>query len=428
LAVLLRKAHALTDKETIVLADFTNTTGDTVFDGTLRQALAVQLEQSQFLSLVSVKRIQQTLRMMVQPAGARLTPEIAQELCQRADSKAYIGGSIASLGSQYVLGVKAVNCRTGDSLAEEQERATGKEQVLSAMDKAAANLRKKLGESFSSIQKFDVPLTQVTTPSLEALKAYTLGREQVMRMDSLDAIPFFKRAIELDPNFASAYSGLGTTYANLLDNELAEEYTKKAFELRERASEREKLHIASRYYDEVTGELDRSLEVLEVWKQTYPRDYVPVNNIAYTYERMGELEKAAEGYRAVIALNPQPPAIPYQNLGRTLLWLDRREEAKSVMEEALGKNLGTINLHLWLYELAFEQKDAGAMERQVEWAAGRPEEYLMLVWRSSAALFEGKLQSARELVQRANELATRQKLKSRAAGVTASFAMQTALL
>ena len=253
------RSPKLTDKDTIVLADFTNTTGDAVFDGALRQGLAVQLEQSPFLSLVSERRIQQTLRLMGQPADARLTPEIARELCQRAGSKAYLSGSIASLGSQFVLGLNAVNCQTGDSLAEEQERATDKEHVLPAMDKAAAKLRAKLGESLGTVQKFDTPLAQATTPSLEALQAYSLGRQTMAgKGEHAAAVPLFQRAIRLDPNFAMAYASLGTSYSNLGETTLAAENTRKAYELREQVSEREKFYIESHYYGNVTGDLEKA--------------------------------------------------------------------------------------------------------------------------------------------------------------------------
>jgi eukaryotic-like serine/threonine-protein kinase len=272
-------------------------------------------------------------------------------------------------------------------------------------------------KSLSSIQKFDVPLSQATTWSLEALRDFTLGSEQARRGDSAGSIPFFKRAIELDPNFANAYASLGVVYDNLemnMNSDLVAEYTKKAFELRDRVSEREKFYISSLYYDSVTGELDKSIETLEVWRRTYPRDDAPVNNLGFAYERVGELEKAAAEYRAAVPLDPQS-AIPYQNLGRVLLAVNRPDEAKAVLEEAVAKKLDYINTDAWLFELAFEEGDAAAMQRQVDWAASKPDESGMLEQQIDAALFEGRLARARELTRRANQLSARNNLKGEAA-------------
>jgi len=270
-----RKATALTERDSILLADFANTTGEAAFDGTLKQALAVELEQSPFLNIFPEQAVRETLRYMGRSPTERLTGEVAREVCERQAIKAMLTGSIAGLGSHYVIGLEAVNCRTGDSLAREQVEADSREQVLTALGKAATQLRGKLGESLSSIQKFDVPLIQATTSSLEAFKAYTLGREQIFQGKNLDAIPFFKRAIELDSNFALAYLNLGIAYFNVGENDLVAGYTRQAFELRDRVSEREKFAISSLYYGSVTGELDKASEVLEVWKRSYPRDLPP---------------------------------------------------------------------------------------------------------------------------------------------------------
>ena len=264
----------LTDKDTIVLADFTNTTGDTVFDGTLRQGLAVQLAQSPFLNIVPDDKLVQTLHFMGQPPDARLTPPIAREICQRIQSAAVVDGSIANLGSQYVIGLKAVNCRTGDSLAQEQATAGAKERVLTALGEAAANLRGKLGESLTTVQKIDTPIEQATTPSLEALQAYSMGMETLMgKADSAAGVPMFQRAIRLDPNFVMAYAALGASYSNLGENDLAAENARKAYELRERVSEREKFFVETFYYELGTG-METARQVYELWAQTYPRDYV----------------------------------------------------------------------------------------------------------------------------------------------------------
>jgi tetratricopeptide (TPR) repeat protein len=421
-----RKAKALTERDTILLADFTNTTSEAAFDGTLKQALAVQLGQSPFLNIFPEQQVRQTLRYMGRSPDERLTGDVAREICERQGIKALLTGSISSLGSHYVITLQALNSRTGDSLAREQVEAGSREQVLVALGKAASHLRGKLGESLSSIQKFDVPLTQATTSSLEALKAFTLARGQHQSGDFAGSIPLFKRAIELDPNFAGAYLNLGTAYFNLGKQDPAAEYTKKAFELRDRVSEREKLFISSRYFDTVTGELDKSIETLEVLKRTYPRDHPAVNNLGYAYERMGELEKAAEEYRAAIALNPQTPIV-VQNLGRVLFDLGRVEEAKAVLEEAIAKKLDYGNTHFWLYEIAFAQGDSAAMQRQVEWAAGKPDEVGMIRMQASVALFEGRLARARELTRRANQLAASNNTKGEIAAGAAILAEQAAL-
>jgi serine/threonine protein kinase len=294
----------LTDKDTIVLADFTNKTGDSVFDDTLRQGLQVQLEQSPFLSLISEDRIRQTLRQMGQPPDARLTPPIAREICQRTESAGVLNGSIASLGSQYVLGIQAVNCRTGDSLAEEQATAVGKEQVLKAVGDAAAKLRNKLGESLSTLQKFDTPLEQATTPSLEALQAYSRGWSYVNSGDENGAVPFFQQAIRLDPNFAMAYSVVGTRYSNLGQVTLAAENARKGFELRERVGEREKFYIESHYYIYATGDLERVRQVHELWSQYYPRDFLPPLNQSVIYSQLGQYDKALADAREALRRAP----------------------------------------------------------------------------------------------------------------------------
>jgi tetratricopeptide (TPR) repeat protein len=350
------KAHALSDKDTIVLSDFTNTTGDTVFDGTLRQGLAVQLEQSPFLSLISDQRIQQNLLLMGQPADARLTPAIAQELCQRAGSKAYIGGSIASLGSQYVLGLKAANCRTGDSLAEEQVTADGKERVMKVLSEAAAQLRRKLGESLSTAQKFDTPLEEATTRSLEALQAYSLGRKTMVgKNDYYAAVPLFQRAIHLDPNFAMAYASLGVCYSFFGETSLSEENTQKAYELRDRTSEREKFYIESHYYHFVTGNLEKARQTYDLWAQTYPRDSVPPGNLGLIYGNLGQHDKSLAELRENLRLDPS--ALAYGNLVTSYLQLNRLEEARTTAEEAQKIKVDSPSLHFFLYQRAFLQND-----------------------------------------------------------------------
>jgi tetratricopeptide (TPR) repeat protein len=422
------KAHALSETDTVVLADFANSTGDPVFDGTLRQGLAVQLEQSPFLSLISEQRIQQALRLMGQPPDARLTPEIARDLCQRMGSAAVLDGSIANLGSQYVLGLKALNCRTGDSLAEEQARATGKEQVLGAMDKAAANLRSKLGESLSTVQKFDTPAEQATTPSLEALKAYSLGRKTMVgKGDNAGAVPFFQRAIRFDPNFAMAYASLGVDYSNLGETSLGVENTRKAYELRERVSEREKFYIESHYYHYVTGDLEKARQAYELWAQTYPRDDVPPYNLGVVYANLGQYDKMLAEFREALRLDPAS-AGNYPSVFESYLGLNRLEEARATAEEAQAKKLDSPYLRAQLYLLAFLQNDAAGMAQQVAWAAGKPGvEDALLAFEASTAAYSGRLGRAREFSRRAVASAERAEEKEAAAGYEAEAAVREAL-
>ena len=275
----LHRAPVLTARDSILLTDFVNTTGDSVFDGTLKKALAVALGQSPYLNVVSDERVQQTLKLMGRPPDTRITRDIGREICQRNDLKAVVNGSIASLGARYVVTLDVMNAGTGESLAEEQVQATGKEEVLDALGKAASRLRSRLGESLSSVQRFDKPLAEASTSSLEALKAFSLGEAQRARGEELSSIPFYKRAIELDPNFALAYARLGTVYSNIYESELAEQYHGRAFELRDRAGERERLYIMGHYYRS-TGQIDKRIQTMEIYRQTYPADSIPLSNLA----------------------------------------------------------------------------------------------------------------------------------------------------
>ena len=283
-------AAPLTDKDTIVLADFVNTTGDPVFDGTLKQALAVQLEQSPFLNIFSDQRVREALRFMNRPPDERVTKAIAREICERQGLKAFLAGSISNLGSHYVVTIEAANAQTGDTIARQQVEAESKEQVLSAVGNAATKIREKLGESLASIQKYDAPISQTTTSSLEALKVFSLGVEQQLKGKYLEAIPFFRRATEMDPKFPRAYAHMSSMYFNTRQFDLAADASRKAYELRDRVGEYERLYITQVYYDNVTGELEKYLETLELWKRTYPRDYRPANALAVIGQR--EAEKA----------------------------------------------------------------------------------------------------------------------------------------
>ena len=423
-----RKAHALTDEDTIVLADFTNTTGDAVFDGTLRQGLSVQLEQSPFLSIVPDQQIQQTLKMMGQRPDAKLTPEITRELCQRTSSAAVLDGSIAQIGSQYLLTLKALNCASGQSLASTEAETSDKNHVLEALGKASSEIRKKLGESLATVRKFDTSLEQATTPSLEALQAYTFGRQKIgPEGDFASAVPLFQRAVRLDPNFSMAYASLGMTYFNLGEQSLGAENTRKAYELRERTSEREKFYIESHYYELVTGDLEKARQVYELWAQSYPRDYVPPNNLGSMYGVLGQYEKDLIEGREALHLEPSS-GLGYANLVIEYLFLNRLEEAQATALEAQAKNLDSPSLRLNLYRLAFLQNDAAAMAQQVAWAQGKPGvEDVLLDYESHTTAYFGRLAKARELCRQAVASAARAKKKEKVARYEADAAVREAL-
>lgn len=410
-----RHAPALTEKDTLVLADFANSTGDAVFDDTLKQGLAVQLGQSPFLSILSDEKVRDTVKLMGRAPSERLTPEVARDLCQRAGSKAYIGGSIANIGSQYVLGLSAVNCRNGDSIAQEQLQAARKEDVLKALGEASKDLRKKLGESLSSIQKYDTPIVQATTPSLEALKAFSLGAKTSAEMGQVEAIPFFKRAIELDPGFALAYATLGDMYLALGEPGPGTENLQKAYELRERGSDREKFEITAGFYAGVTGELDKANQTCELWARAYPREHRPHLVLAYNYELLGSYEKAISENLEAIRLNPDV-ALLYSNLMEDYTPLNRLEEAKATYHRALDRRLDGPYLHTDLYVIAFLENDTAEMQRQISLASGMPgaEDWLFSL-QSDTAAYSGYLSNARQFSVRAVESARRNSLNEVAA-------------
>ena len=421
-----RRAAALTDKDTVLLADFVNTTGDAVFDGTLKQGLAVQLGQSPFLNLFSEARVRQTLRLMGRSPDERVTVDIGREMCQRQGLKALITGSIASLGSHYVLTLEALNSQSGEVLASEQAEAESKEQVLKTLSQAAINLREKLGESLNSLQRFDAPL-EVTTSSLEALKAYSLASDQAQRGKWLEAMDHYKHALELDPNFASAYSGLSVSYANTGQPKLAAEFAAKAYPLRDRVSEVEKLRISSFYYFYVTGELEKYIEVLELYKQTYPRDERPYINLSVAYDRIGQWEKSAGEAGEAIRINPNTVA-PHGNLARALLRLNRFDESVAVLDRAFKQyKLDSEHLHTWVYNLAFIRGDAATMKHEVESLAGKPNEYIALDWQTNSASFAGQWRLAQDFSRRSIDLAAHNNAKEVAAQYAAEDALRAAV-
>src|SRR5450631_4115068 len=335
----LHRAPKLTDKDSIVLADFTNTTGDGVFDGTLRRGLSVQLEQSPFLSIINDQQVQQTLTMMGRKPDATLTPELARELCQRTGSAAVLDGSIAQIGTQYLLTLKAVNCGSGESLASTEAQANDKNHVLDVLGKTASEIRTKLGESLSNVQKFNIPLQRATTPSLEALQSFSLGWKTVGgNGDSASAVPLFGRAITLDPNFAMAYASLGAAYSNLGERNLASENLRRAFELREHVSVREKMFIETNYHKFVTGDLEKAQRGFEVWTQTYPREPIPPNSLGVIYTALGQYEKSLAEYHQALQFDPDSSLV-YGNIVLSYLSLNRLKEARAAGEEALAKKL-----------------------------------------------------------------------------------------
>ena len=418
-------AARLTDKDTIVLSDFINKTGDAVFDDTLKQGLSVQLEQSPFLDLVSDRRVNQTLKLMGRPAGDRLTPEVTQEVCERTGSKAMLIGSIAGLGSQYVIGLKAVNCNTGDALAEAQEQAAGKEAVLKALDAAAVSMRSKLGETLSSVQKYATPVEEATTPSLDALKAYSLGVKTYAKGDAA-ALTSFKRAVELDPNFAMAYAWMSGVYWDLNEAGRGAENARKAYGLREKVSERERLFIEGKYYFSPTGELEKAAQTCELWQQTYPRDDAPYRERGMISAFLGNWEKALEEWREALRLDPNN-AVNYLTLGVAYTALNRLDEADAVFKLAEQHKVESEVL-IQRYQLAFLKGNAAQMAQLASAAGGKPgtEDDVFLATLADTEGWYGKLKNAHDLTGRAVDSAQHNDAKERAATYQAEAALREA--
>ncbi len=401
-----RGAQALTERDFVLVTDFVNTAGDAVFDGTLKQALAIQLEQSPFLNVFPDDRVRSALGLMGQPADARVTSAVGREICEREGIKAMLTGSIAGLGSHYVITLDAVNARTGAAIAREQVQAESKERVLTALGQASSRLRAKLGESMGSIQAYDAPIERATTSSLEALKAFSTAQELRGTKGELEAVPFLQKAIELDPNFAMAQAKLGTLYSNIFEGERGIAFTTKAFELRDRVSEREKFYISVRYYGYVTGEQPKLREALELWRRTYPRDSVALNYQQGQYRLMGERERVLEAAREEVQLAPYD-GYAYGDLASAYLALNRTEEAKAVLEQAFRQKVDQSARHGDRYVIGFLQADAEAMRRELEWYKGRPEEGDVRWAQARAAAHGGRLAQARELYAEAGGLARR---------------------
>jgi eukaryotic-like serine/threonine-protein kinase len=405
-----KKARALNETDTVVLADFSNSTADEVFDGTLKQGLSVQLSQSPFLNILSDSKVRQGLKLMGLRPSDPLTPEVARDLCQRTGSKAYLSGSISTLGSQYVIGLNAINCQTGDTLAQKQVQAAKKEDVLKALGQAATALRENLGESLSTIHKFDKPLDEATTPSFEALKAYSEGRKMLQQKGDVDAIPFYKRAIELDPNFAMAYAGLGVSYENMSQSASGEENLKKAYELRDRVSEREKYRIAALYYNFVVGDMDKSIETYRLWSNDYPRDYVPRHNLGTLYSGVGQYEKSAAALKEALRIDPDL-GISYGNLASAYIALNRLQDAKDACQQALARKLDHQMVHNSLLAIAFLENNQAEIDRELAWAAGTPNEVLFMGIEANQLAYFGKVQAAQKLARQLEAAALRYNLK-----------------
>jgi tetratricopeptide (TPR) repeat protein/predicted Ser/Thr protein kinase len=418
---LIHRRPALTEKDTILVADFVNTTGDSIFDGTLRRALSVDLEQSPFLNVFPDQKVRETLKFMGRLPDARITSEVAREISQRNGIRAVLGGTIASLGSRYMITVDAVNVSTGESLGTGQAQADSKEQVVDALGRATSALRGKLGESLASIQRFNKPLVEATTSSLEALKAYTLGNEKHNANEDLASIPFYQQAIELDPNFAMAYAELGTASGNLRQFKLAEHYRQKAFELRDRASERERLYITAHYYADA-GQFEKGVAAYELYKQTYPRDPTPYVNLAVDYNLFGQFEKALESAREAISVAPKL-YYAYDEQAKSYMALNRLDEAKAILKSGLQQT-DSLALHLDLALIALVQGDKAALEREDTLVQKSPEfELDVIIRNANMAAARGQVRRAADLYMSAAQTAERLKLNEVAALTIANQAV-----
>ena len=414
----------LTNRDTIVLADFVNTTGDPVFDGTLLQGLAIQLQQSPFLSLVSEERIHKTLKLMDQPADTRLTPDLAREICQRTGGAAFLDGSIKSLGSQFVIGLRARNCRSGDVLYEDQVQAGKKEDVLNALSRIASTFRTKVGESLSTVKEHDTPLPEATTPSLDALKAYSLASKVHLASGGAPAMPLYRRAIEIDPGFAMAYADLGHAYGEIGESDLSAESTRRAYELRNRASDAEKFYISASYDFRVTGNLENGQKTCELWAQTYPRDAMPYGFLSSILGIIGKNEKAVEASTKSLELDPES-VFTYGMLTINNLACGRIEEAESVMRRAADRKLEDVVFPFIRFDIAFLRGVKAGMDREIARARGVPGlEDLMADKEAFVMAYYGHLQQARKQTQHASDLAEQASQKESSALYEAGAAVR----
>jgi eukaryotic-like serine/threonine-protein kinase len=408
-----RRAHALTERDSIVLTDFINTTGDQVFDRTMKQALEVDLGQSAFLNVVSEQKVRETLKLMGRPQDERLTTEIARDLAQRTGSKAVLAGDIAQLGSQYVITLNAIDAVNGDTIAQDQEQAESKEKVLAALDKAASRLRSKLGESLTSVQKLDKPLEEATTSSLAALKAFSEGEETRDKSGDEEAIPFYQHAVELDPNFALAYSRLGTLYGNSDERGQEIEYQTKAYELRDRVTDRERFYITAHYY-EALGDIPKEIETYELWLKSYPRDAIPQLNMGVDYAELGQFDKALSASSKALDMDPSSQ-LNYFNTAAYFMLNNRLDEGKQILRRAFDAGMDSVSLRLVQSNIAFLEGDMATVQRNLEWAKGRAGSGLLFIIRAEMSIYYGKLRESRGFLQQAVEEAKSGRSPKRAA-------------
>lgn len=417
------KAHALTERDSLVLTDFINTTGDQIFDRTLKQALEVDLGQSPFLNVISEQKVRSTLKLMGRSQEEHLTTEIARDLAQRTSSKAVLVGNIAQLGSQYVITLNAINAVNGDTIAQDQEQAESKEKVLAALGNTASRMRSKLGESLASVQKLDKPLEEATTSSLAALKAFSQGEETRNKSGDDEAIPFYKQATELDPNFALAYARLGTIYGNNGERDQEIEYKTKAYELRDRVTEHERFYITAHYY-ETLGDVPKIVETYELWMKSYPKDAIPQLNIGVEYSALGQYDKSLEASRKALELDPASQ-LNYANTADAFMATNRLDEAKQILRRAFDAGMDSVSLRGIQNNVAFLEGDMATVQRNLEWAKGRAGGSGLFMGRAAMAIYYGKLREAQEFLQQAlAEAKSRHSLRSAANCLAGMASMQ----
>jgi DNA-binding winged helix-turn-helix (wHTH) protein/tetratricopeptide (TPR) repeat protein len=414
--VRMRRPPPLNEADLVLVSDFVNTTGEPVFDGTLKQALTVKLAESPYFDIVSDSTNRETLGLMGRAADERIVPPVARELCQREGAKAVVGGSIVSLGNKYVLDLNAMNCLTGASLAHQQIEALDIEQVLSKLGQVIPPLRRKLGESIGSIQKFDTPIEQATTKSLAALKAYTTGEQKREQGKEEESIPFYKMAIELDANFAIAYARLAAIYRNLHERGLADEYLRKAFERREHVSEREKFYIQAHYYDNAANDYDKTIDTYKLWTEVYPHDFSPFDGLSSKYIEIGQPQKAIAAAQQALRLNPKY-GLAYASLARAYERATRLAEARAICEKAIAEKVDSFWTHQLLYRIAFVEGDEAVMQREIDWSKGKPQESVMNYYQAKAALSLGELRRSREHFERARAIAQQNGLKEQVVAI-----------
>jgi len=422
-----KRKPALTNSDTVLLTEFINTTGESVFDGTLKQALAVQLGQTPFLNIFPEDRVRETLRFMGRSPDERITKEVGKEICERQGIKAMLVGSIAGLGSHYVITLEALNAHSGDPIAREQIEADSKEKVLSSLGTAASSLRKKLGESLSSIKQYDVAIEQATTSSLDALKAYAMGNEERNKGKVRESLAFYQRAVDLDPNFAMAYARIGVFYGNQSQFESAKDYVQKAYDLRDRVSEREKLYITEKYYNYVTGEMDKAMETQQTWSKLYPTDFIPHNNLALNYLYFGRYDEALKEALEAVRLSPNNVSAR-ENLIGSFMGLERLDEAEQAANELLKINPDFPGGHFHSYIFAFLRGDQARMKQEAEWGRGKPDEAEMIANFAWGETFSGRFKKGEELTKQSVDMFLSQGAKENAANILITLSQTQALV